>query len=415
MSPARRTRVLIINTDEQTGAWLKLLHCSGLGAVKIAALLEQFHSAAAILDAGRSALSAAGLSRTIIDALYSDAKNAQIQACQAWAKSAANRHIICRDDARYPPQLLETPRPPCVLFVAGDASILADPQIAMVGSRSASKYGQDCAYDFAKYLSAKGIIVTSGLALGIDGCSHRGALAAGSPTIAVVATGLDRVYPRQHRDLAHQIINQGGALVSEFTIGTNADGRHFPQRNRIIAGLSVATLVVEAALKSGSLITANCAREINRDVFAIPNSIHSTNSKGCHFLIKEGAKLVETGEDVITELQVELQAALNRASEVSATSAPIDLENQSAPAPAIPEPPAKPTAAPLASAPADLSALSAVQQQLLAALEYDLLSIDELGNRTQLPAGEIAAAMLILELEGYVYGEAGGRYQRTAK
>ena len=195
-------------------------------------------------------------------------------------------------DARYPELLKQIADPPSILFVQGDVSLLAKWQIALVGSRNPSASGRDTAYEFSRYLAQDGITINSGLAMGIDAASHQGALAAGGKTIAVIGTGLDRVYPAKHRELAHEIASTG-AIVSEFALGTSPRAENFPRRNRIISGLSLGTVVVEAAVKSGSLITARMAMEQGREVFAIPGSIHNPLARGCHQLIRQGAKLVE--------------------------------------------------------------------------------------------------------------------------
>ena len=187
---------------------------------------------------------------------------------------------------------------PALLYVHGNLSILQDPQLGIVGSRNPTQSGHNNAYEFAKHLAQTGLCITSGLALGVDGAAHQGTIDGNGPTIAVIATGIDRVYPAKHRDLAHKIV-ENGAIISEFPVGTHPDSRHFPRRNRIISAMSYGVLVVEAALKSGSLITARLAMEQNREVFAIPGSIHNPLAKGCHQLIRQGAKLVETAEDIL--------------------------------------------------------------------------------------------------------------------
>ncbi|MCJ8268592.1 MAG: DNA-processing protein DprA [Psychrosphaera sp.] len=224
----------------------------------------------------------------------------QIERMEQWA-SEANQHIICYDDPRYPETLKHIASPPILLFVKGDLNVLNTPQLAIVGSRNLTITGQDNAFNFAKNLAKMGITVTSGLAIGVDGFSHRGALEGKGKTIAVLGTGLNQIYPKRHRTLAQQV-SENGALISEFLPDQTARPENFPRRNRIISGLSQGTLVVEAAIKSGSLITAKYAMEQDREVFAIPGSIHSPMSKGCHWLIKQGAKLVEDINDIVEEL-----------------------------------------------------------------------------------------------------------------
>jgi DNA processing protein len=222
----------------------------------------------------------------------------------AWMKQAAHHHVLSIEDTDYPSQLKEITDPPTILFVQGNKEILSKKQLAMVGARNATPMGLKNAEQFAYYLAGTGLVITSGLALGIDGASHRGALAAKGETIGVAGTGLSHVYPHSHQSLVNDIIQHQGAVISEFPRATSPQPYHFPRRNRIISGLSVGILVVEAALKSGSLITARHAIENNRDVFAIPGSIHNVLAKGCHHLIKQGAKLVETAVDILDELGI---------------------------------------------------------------------------------------------------------------
>ena len=219
----------------------------------------------------------------------------------AWSK-ADNHHLITMDDERYPLLLKEIVNPPPRLFVIGDPLLLSYPQLAIVGSRKATPYGLHHAYQFAYQLSKAGLTITSGLAVGIDGKAHRGALSADGKTIAVAGCGLHHVYPETHRTLMHQLLDQGGAMVSEFPLDTPPIAKNFPIRNRIISGLSLGVLVVEAALKSGSLITARYAIEQNREVFAVPGSINHVFTQGCHHLIQKGAKLVEKVDDILEEL-----------------------------------------------------------------------------------------------------------------
>ena len=257
----------------------------------------------------------------------------------------------------------------------------------MVGSRHPTQSGKDLAYDFAKHLGASGLCITSGLARGVDGLSHQGALDANSPTIAVTATGLDRVYPASHRSLAHQIAEQG-AIISEFPIGTEPKAQNFPRRNRIIAGLSLGVLVVEAAVKSGSLITARLANEQGREVFAIPGSIHNPLARGCHYLIREGAKLVETAEHILEEIAkiLEFQPELPDIPQGIKTEATQPLE----------------------------PVLDTDYQKVLSEMGYDPVSIDRLVIQTGLTAEELSSILLMLELQGQVASSGGGTYTRLA-
>jgi DNA processing protein len=280
----------------------------------------------------------------------------------------------------YPPMLRESPDAPAVLYVRGEVRILSEPQLAMVGSRNPTAGGRSTAREFASFFARAGLTVTSGLALGIDAACHEGALAADGPTIAVLGCGLDQIYPRNHEALAERIA-ASGALVSEFPPGTAPLPACFPQRNRIIAGLSHGTLVVEAAQRSGSLITARLAGTAGRDVFAIPGSIHNPMARGCHQLIRQGAKLVECPEDVLCELKISLSAQL------------------------VASAPNSPGAAP---------ALDKEYKILLDALAFEPASVDSLIARTGMNSESIASMLLILELDGHVAPHPGGRYSRMA-
>ncbi len=291
-------------------------------------------------------------------------------------------------DAAYPPLLLEITKPPAPLFVRGDAGTLLLPQLAIVGRRNATPGGIETAHQFAAWLAARGFCITSGLAEGIDAAAHRGALSVGGKTIAVCGTGLDMVYPRQHRELAREIIQAGGALVSEFARGTTVHPSNFPRRNRLISGLSVGTLVVEASLRSGALITARHAMEQGREVFAIPGSIHNPVARGCHRLIRNGAKLVETAADIVDELTGLLAGlALDAAATIPESGAADDAE-----------------------IPADIAADYA---QLLEAMGWDVVDADDLVQRSGLTIGEVSSMLLLLEMQGSVRSLSGGRYQRV--
>jgi DNA processing protein len=302
---------------------------------------------------------------------------AAVDADLAWLSSSGAR-ILLACDAEYPPLLRQMPGAPAALYVEGSIAALASPQIAMVGSRSPSAAGRATAREFAAFFARAGLTVTSGLALGIDAASHEGALAGGGQTVAVYATGLDRVYPAEHTRLA-QRVRAGGALVSEFPPRTPPLRTHFPRRNRIIAGLALGTLVVEAARYSGSLTTARHAIDAGREVFAIPGSIHSPLSRGCHQLIKYGAKLVEEGADVLSELPFSLsKEAVTTARDEPQKPPELDKE----------------------------------YEMLLDALGFEPATIDVLVARTRLPGESVASMLLILELEGRVATLPGGRYGR---
>lgn len=304
-----------------------------------------------------------------------------------WLASQADASLLAFEDAAYPDLLREIPKAPPLLFVRGSASCLNLPQLAIVGSRNPSGGGLENAARFAEYLAASGFAITSGLAMGIDGAAHQGALAAGGITIAVMGTGIDVIYPSRHKRLASQIVEQGGALVSELPLGSGSKSAHFPQRNRIISGLSCGVLVVEAALKSGSLITAHTALQQNREVFAIPGSIHNPLARGCHQLIRQGATLVETGRDIIEQLQGLL--AYKRSS----------TENL----PQVCQPQAKPKGRQDgAGSEALWTELSPAEQQLMASLGFDPVDLEDLAERTGAPVGSLLAQLIGLEIKGFV-------------
>lgn len=355
-------------------AWLRLLLAPGVSRTAARRLLAAFGSPEAVLGAAPTAL------RSVVDAAAAAALQhtapdhaARLAAALAWLEGGPARHVVTVGDARYPPQLLQTPDPPLLLYVQGNPALLAAPALAVVGSRNPSVQGQDNARRFARALADGGLLVVSGLAVGIDGAAHEGALDAGAATLAVVGTGLDRVYPRRHHALAHRIAERG-AIVGEYVPGTPPLAENFPQRNRIIAGLTLGTLVVEAALRSGSLITARLAAEYGREVYAVPGSIQSAQSRGCHALIRDGAKLVETAADVLDELRRPLPAAAPR-----------------------------PEAAPAPPAAADI---------VLEALGHDPVTLDALQARTGMSVAELLARLLDLELAGDVARLPGGLFQR---
>jgi len=363
--------------DELT-AWLRLLLTPGIGRAGARQLLAAFGTPQAVFEASFAARQDC-LGQTIVSDEVPAALPPTMAALQTWLEVAAGRDWVALGDARYPQVLLQTADPPLLLYTQGDADLLNSPCLAIVGSRNPTPQGAENARAFAEHLGRAGMTIVSGLALGIDGAAHSGALAGGARTIAVVGTGLDRVYPRAHRELAHRIAERG-LIVSEFNLGTEPLAANFPQRNRIIAGLSLGTLVVEAALESGSLITARHAVDSGRDVFAIPGSIHSPQSRGCHALIKQGAKLVDDARDVLEELRWTAQAA-------------------------TPGPTAPVTAAP-PDAPADA---------LLSAMGYEPVEMDQLQARTGWPTAQLSARLLELELAGRVSRLPGGRYQRAGK
>ena len=307
----------------------------------------------------------------------------------AYIASQPDLHCLLFDDPLYPRLLREIPRPPPMLFVRGDPACLSLPQIAIVGSRNPTAGGRENAERFARYLAECGFAIASGLALGIDAAAHQGALNANGKTIAVMGTGIDLIYPARHRNLAQAILNAGGALVSEFPLGVNSRAANFPQRNRIISGLSGGTLVVEAAVQSGSLITASYALQHDREVFAIPGSIHNPLSRGCHQLIRQGATLVETAQDIVDQLAGLISY---KRQEVNLAHPAACLSGKGEEA--VPEP-----------------ILDASEQALLDALGFDPLPVDILAERTGADIGTLSAGLVALEIKGLVQ-QIGACYQR---
>ena len=283
-------------------ARLRLHSLPDIGPQRFYKLLEVFASASSALSAPAAAWRAIGMPQSSVDARRSETVREQALLGLRWAEHS-QQHVLLHDMPEYPALLKETTGAPPLLFVQGDIAILERPQIAIVGSRNATKPSLDTAQSFARTLAKGGFVVTSGLALGVDAAAHQGALDVQGKTIAVVGTGLNRVYPARHRALAEEIIAQGGALVSELTLNSAPHASHFPRRNRIISGLSLGVLVVEASPSSGSLITARLAAEQGREVYAIPGSIHSPGARGCHQLIRDGALLVECVDDILASLR----------------------------------------------------------------------------------------------------------------
>lgn len=338
-------------------------------------LLERYGDPQAVFRAPRRELADLGLPAPALDYLSAPDWPA-VERDLAWLEVPDN-HLLRLADPAYPALLKEIHDPPPLLFVRGDPAHLARPQLAVVGTRNPTPAGRETAREFAAHLAGAGLTITSGLALGVDAAAHRGALEGDGITLAVLGTGPDRVYPAKHRDLAHAIAARG-ALVSEFCPGTVVQAEHFPRRNRIISGLSLGVLVVEAAVQSGSLITARQALEQGREVFAIPGSIHNPVARGCHALIRQGAKLVETAADILEELGA-LAGAV------------------------APDRPPAPAAAP---------ALDEDYRRLLDSLGHEPVSVDLLVERCGLTAEAVSSMLLILELQGHVSAAPGGLYSR---
>jgi DNA processing protein len=365
-------RLGVIGRDELS-AWLRLADAPQVGRESARRLLARFGSPQAVFDARPaqwrevvSPAAAASLGE-VPETLAS-----LLAQTEAWLAGAESRAVVTLGDPDYPPAWLETPDPPLLVFAQGRTELLLHPALAVVGSRNPTAQGRDNARAFARSLSQAGLCVVSGLALGVDGAAHEGGLDGPGSTIAIVGTGLDRVYPRRHLGLAHRIAQQG-LMLSEYALGAPPLAQHFPQRNRLIAGLARGTLVVEAALQSGSLITARLAAEYGREVFAIPGSIHAPQSRGCHALIRQGAKLVEQAGDILEELRC------------GGADAPAGARQAVAPA---------------------------ENDALLQALGYDPITLDALVERTGTAPAELAARLLELELEGRVARLPGQLFQR---
>lgn len=375
--------------------WLRLALAKGVGPASQRTLLAAFGLPEQIFATDRTAI-ASVVGTVVADQLLAEPDPALIAESLAWATSTGN-HLLTLADANYPQSLLQIPDPPVLLFATGDPDVLRKPAVAIVGARSATPQGIANAEAFARSLGQAGLTIISGLALGIDTAAHRGALASGAPTIAVIGTGADRVYPARNRELAHEIAGQG-VILSEFPLGTPPLPHNFPKRNRLIAGLAQGVLIVEAAVGSGSLITARLATECGREVFAIPGSIHSPLARGCHRLIRDGAKLVETAQDVLEEL-----AGLPAQPQRPATRQPAPVGRRQ------PRHPPAITARPVESATAKLDDDAT---RLLGWIGHDPVDIDTLATRSGLTLAALYAILLPLELDGHVARLPGGRFQR---
>lgn len=370
---------------DDIASWLRLMQTPGVGALTARQLLSAFGPPSLIFQASHAALTRV-VSASVASALLADPDRETqdlIARTLQWA-AQPRQACITLDDPAYPRSLLDISDPPPLLYALGNAALLNAPRrLAMVGARTPTAQGERDAQAFAQAFSEAGVTIVSGFALGIDAAAHRGALAAAGEqagsTIAVLGTGCDRVYPPRHKELAHLVADRG-LLLSEFALGTAPAKGNFPRRNRLISGLSHGVLVVEAATHSGSLITARLAGEQGREVFAMPGSIHNPLAHGCHRLIREGAKLVETAQDVLEEFAWDARPAAKTTSEDAS--------------PATPAPP---------------------ECDILRALGYDIRSFDDLSARTGWPADRLGARLLELELQGQVARLPGGRFQRIAR
>lgn len=370
--------------EKELSYWLALLHCPGIGPTRFHQLAARYSSPQQVFESVNDDEQLSG-SRIPAKSLkwLRNPDWSTIDKDLHWLESDASHHIVPLNAREYPALLREIDTPPPLLFVKGDLQILNMPQLGVVGSRNPSSGGWQNAFNFAKSLSLSGLTITSGLALGIDTASHLGALDGRGLTIAVTGTGLDRVYPAKNHSLAHSITEQG-AIVSELPIGTPPLADNFPRRNRIISGMSLGTLVVEAAPRSGSLITARLAAEQGREVFAIPGSIHNPLARGCHSLIRQGAKLIEYEDDILNELGPLLQLSIEREEKES---------------------PHRPT---------NSAALSPDQQVVMEKMGHDPITIDCLVERCDLTTDELSSILLVLELQGMVCSAAGGLYSRVS-
>lgn len=359
--------------------WLPLLHAY-VSVSELVALKDRFGEVEAIVRQSEQHLRDAGLPENKARAVSMPDQKA-IEAALLWLEGD-NHHIIVYGSDDYPEMLMQLVGAPLALFVNGDIAALHLPSLAIIGSRNPTRGGIRNAVEFSRHLSRSGYAIVSGLAQGIDTAAHRGALDAKGRTIAFLGHGIDRVYPAQNYDLAHEIA-ASGALVSEYPLGAHPDKRHFPERNRLISGLSLGTLVIEAARRSGSLITARLAAEQGREVFALPGSIHNPLARGCHELIRQGAKLVETAADIGAELAPLAGHLQQNLMESTANETPLPAGDD------------------------DYSELRRM-------LSHDPTSIDELKKQSGLTIGELSSMLLILELHGEVESLSGGRYALIA-
>ncbi|WED21809.1 DNA-processing protein DprA [Vibrio sp. JC009] len=367
-------------TSEKLSAWLTLSFTPYLGGNRLSRLLR-YGSAEEIINFTPERLRGLGFKEVQIS-FIKDKARAEVESCLKWRERSHDQHIITSASPDYPPLLKEISAFPPVLFIKGNPSVLSEPQLAIVGSRNASVHGLNHARQFARDLAQKGLTITSGMALGVDGYAHDGALAGEGNTIAVLGSGLDNLYPKRHKKLAQRIIENGGALVSEFRPDAFPRPEHFPRRNRIISGMSLGVLVVEAAEKSGSLITARYALEQGREVFALPGSINSPGARGCNALIKEGACLVQSSSDILTEVEYIMTWSANRQKDLFHHEA----DNEELPF-----------------------------TELLANVGIEEATpVDILAERTNIPVNEIMMQLLELELQGHVAAVSGG-YIRTRR
>ncbi|SIT41956.1 DNA protecting protein DprA [Paraburkholderia ribeironis] len=411
-------------TDLELAAWLRLSLAPGLKPAALRLMLSAFGLPEAIFSQSPEALAEVAGEAAARAALAPTGPefDSQLDAVIAWRELPGNQ-VVTLDDPAYPPALLTMPDPPPLLYIKGRLGLLHTRAVALVGSRSATPQGIEDAERFARELSMAGIAIVSGLALGIDGAAHRGGLEGIGGTVAVIGTGADLVYPAAHHGLARQIAMRG-AILSEWPLGTPARAANFPQRNRLIAGLVSGVLIVEAAMRSGSLITARLANEMGRDIFALPGSIHAPLSRGCHRIIKQGAKLVESPEEVLEELGFTRRTAVRAASHSRQTVPWDSPDSGSSAAAKISGAQAILAAHTTNSATADFAAaqppapppvpLTSEAQRLLAALGHAPTTLEILGSRTEMEDAALQSTLLQLELAGQVTALPGGRFMRAS-
>ncbi len=366
-----------MNRDE-LALYLTLEKCPGIGPIGFKKILQaNDNQISQLFNASSDQLITQGFSQKQINALKQPSQ-AFIDNAFDWLESDSSHHLLTLNDANYPELLKEIKDAPPILYGLGNIELINSPQIAMVGSRNCTPGGKSTSHDFAHFLSKSGLTITSGMALGIDKHAHQGALDAKGNTIAVIATGIDRIYPSKNKTLAYQIAEKG-LILSEFPLGTIPNSKNFPKRNRVISGLSVATLVVEATRKSGSLITAGYCMDQGREVFAIPGSIHNPQVKGCHHLIRQGAKLVDQASDIIEDI-ASLLGFIAQQPDIQLSQKTSQLDDE--------------------------------YMQLLDNIGYDPVSIDTLVQRCGLTIEQLSSMLLILELNDHIQSAPGSLYVR---
>lgn len=356
--------------------WLTLSLIPGLGPIKSGQLIEQFQHPDQLFSISHNELSGImpdKLARLLANAHHDPTIQKQLRMTQAWLQASDAHNILTPDSPLYPTALKELPDAPVVLYVIGNCQLLSEPQLGVVGSRRPTPNGRRVAREFCEHLSRSGLVITSGMALGIDAAAHQGALGCYGGTVAVLGTGVDQVYPARHKDL-YQLIAGQGALVSEFPLGTQPFAGNFPRRNRILSGLSLGVLVVEAALESGSLISARLAAEQGREVFAIPGSVLNPLSRGCHKLIREGAVLVESPDDVLIELAPQLHGAINEFSFATPSRKETDP----------------------------------LRLKVIEVMGFEVVSADQISMLSGIPFAELSVVLTEMELDGVIESTSGG-------